>query len=60
MEKQTNEIDTKEEMIVEIFKVVLKFLKKHWWKIILIILSIGIMFIPFIFIDLSGLAGLFK
>jgi len=54
-----NEIDTKEEMTVHIIKIVIDFLKKHWWKLMLIIISIGIALIPFIWID-GGLAGIFK
>lgn len=54
-----NEIDTKEEMTVHIIKIITDFLKKHWWKVILLIISIGLAFVPFIWIE-GGLAGIFK
>ena len=53
------EIDNKNELIAFSLKTGLDFLKKHWWKLILIILSIGIALIPFIWID-GGLVGMFK
>ena len=53
------EIDNKNELIAFTVQTVLSFLKKHYWKLILIILSIGIAVIPFIWID-GGLVGLFK
>jgi hypothetical protein len=55
-----NNIDTKYEMNVHITKALLSFLKNHWWKVILIIFSLSAIIIPFVWIDLSGLAGLFK
>jgi hypothetical protein len=59
MAQNPNDLDTKEELIAYTTKLGLDFLKKHYWKLILIIISIGLALIPFIWID-GGLAGVFK
>ena len=51
------DIDTKEEMIVHITKSGLSFLKSHYWKLILILLTIGVAAIPFIFIFKAYFGG---
>ena len=50
-------IDNKNELIAYSIDRVLAFLKKHYWKLILVILGIGVAAIPFIFIFKAYFGG---
>ena len=52
-------LDNKHELIAFTVKTITTFLKKHWWKVALLVLSVGLAIIPFIWIE-GGLVGLFK
>jgi hypothetical protein len=59
MANNPKDIDTKEELIAFSLKTGLDFLKKHYWKLILVILSLGASSAAIIFLY-KLISGVFK